>query len=78
MANMMLYNLEITFWKTAVPLMRESPVVQSCIRQVLPRLQNRRISKAVLSILSILFTLAAVSSIGFVIGFVAGLLTRNL
>lgn len=77
MVQVMLYNIEIVFWKTAVPLMRESRLIQSCIREVLPRLENNRLREEAQPMIPVLFSLLTTSAIGLVIGFVLGLLANN-
>jgi hypothetical protein len=62
----MLVNLEIAFWKAAIPLMRESPFVQTTLRRILPLVQ----SKETMRILAQMITLV---SAGLVLGFGIGL-----
>jgi hypothetical protein len=74
MVTAVLTNLEIAFWKTAIPLMRESQFVQTCVQRIFPVFQLRRRylhQKAVLGLLLQTFGLALA---GLVLGFAAGLL----
>ncbi|RPI87896.1 MAG: hypothetical protein EHM41_03320 [Chloroflexi bacterium] len=77
MVQVMLNNLEIVFWKTAVPLMRESRLIQSCIREVLPRLENHKRIEAAQPLVPSLFSLLTTSAIGLVLGFALKLLAKN-
>lgn len=66
MVQVMLVNLEIAFWKAAIPLMRESPFVQSTIRQVIPLIQKRETMR-------FLAQCVGLTCAGLVIGFAIGL-----
>jgi hypothetical protein len=65
MVQGMLTNLEISFWKAAIPLMRESMLLQVTLRKVIPLIQNR-------DFLRLLAQVTAFASAGLVIGFAIG------
>ena len=77
MVNTVLYNIEITFWKTAIPLMRESPFIQTCIQRALPLIQQTLREKGLLhrkDWFKLMAIMIGLGCAGLVLGFAAGLI----
>lgn len=66
MVQVMLVNLEIAFWKAAIPLMRESPLVQTTLQRILPLVQSKETMRLLAQIIALI-------SAGLVLGFGIGL-----
>jgi hypothetical protein len=67
MVSIVLANLEINFWKTAIPLMRQSQFIQGCLRETFRILKHREV-------LAIGALVVALGSLGLVLGLAAGIL----
>lgn len=66
MVQGVLNNLEMTFWKAAIPLMRESAFIQTTLQKMIPLIQNR-------DFLRLLAQITAFACTGLIIGFAIGI-----